>query len=180
MSEETTRGLNELARSCHTTVNTVLQAAWSQLLMGVTGHHDVVFGTAVSGRPVEVAGAETMVGLLINTVPVRATIAPRTTTVDLLDQFHSAHNHTLDHQHLALNEIHRVTGYDQLFDTLFVYENYPIDTTALLSAGGLTITEFTGREANHYPLTVQAAPGPNSASASSTTPTYSTPKVLTR
>ena len=159
VSEQTTWALNGLARSCHTTVNTVLQAAWSQLLMGVTGHRDVVFGTAVSGRPVEVAGAESMVGLLINTVPVRATIAPATTTADLLDQLHSAHNHTLDHQHLALNEIHRVTGYDQLFDTLFVYENYPIDTTALLSAGGLTITEFTGREANHYPLTVQAAPG---------------------
>ncbi|MEB4212375.1 non-ribosomal peptide synthetase, partial [Mycobacterium sp. 94-17] len=159
VSEQTTRALNGLARSYHTTVNTVLQAAWSLLLSGVTGHRDIVFGTAVSGRPVEVAGAESIVGLLINTVPVRATITAATTTADLLDQLQTAHNRTLDHQHLALNEIHRATGCDQLFDTLFVYENYPIDTTALLSADGLTITEFTGREANHYPLTVQAAPG---------------------
>ena len=69
---ETTRALSELARSCHTTVNTVLQGACAQLLMWLTGQHDVVFGTAVSGRPAEVAGAESMVGLLINTVPVRA------------------------------------------------------------------------------------------------------------
>ena len=160
MPAEITRAVNELARSNHTTVNTVLQAAWAQLLMGVTGQHDVVFGTAVSGRPAEVAGAETMVGLMINTVPVRATITPATTTVDLLDQLHSAHNDTIDHQHLALNEIHRATGHDQLFDTLFVYENYPIDTTALAGADGLGITEFTGRESNHYPLTMQATPGP--------------------
>ena len=159
VSEQTTRALNELARSCHTTVNTVLQGVWAQVLMWLTGQHDVAFGTAVSGRPVEVAGAESMVGLLINTVPVRAHITQATTAADLLDQLHSAHNHTLDHQHLALNEIHRATGHDQLFDTLFVYENYPIDTAALLSANGLTITEFTGREANHYPLTMQATPG---------------------
>ena len=159
VSEQTTRALNELARSCHTTVNTVLQGVWAQMLMGLTGRHDVVFGTAVSGRPAEVAGAESMVGLLINTVPVRAHITPATTAADLLDQLHSAHNHTLDHQHLALNEIHRATSHDQLFDTLFVYENYPIDTAAPLSANGLTITEFTGREANHYPLTMQATPG---------------------
>ena len=159
MSEQTTRALNELARSNHTTVNTVLQGVWAQTLMWLTGQHDVAFGTAVSGRPAEVAGAESMVGLLINTVPVRAHITQATTAADLLDQLHSAHNHTLDHQHLALNEIHRATGHDQLFDTLFVYENYPIDTTALLGANGLTITEFTGREANHYPLTMQATPG---------------------
>ena len=73
VSEETTRALSELARSHHTTVNTVLQAAFAQLLMGLTGQHDVAFGTAVSGRPAEVAGADSMVGLLINTVPVRAT-----------------------------------------------------------------------------------------------------------
>ena len=159
MSGQTTRALNELARSNHTTVNTVLQGVWAQTLMWLTGQHDVVFGTAVSGRPAEVAGAESMVGLLINTVPVRAHITQATTAADLLDQLHCAHNHTLDHQHLALNEIHRATGHDQLFDTLFVFENYPIETSALLSANGLTITEFTGREANHYPLTLQATPG---------------------
>src|SRR6202007_2177148 len=104
VSEQTTRALSELARSCHTTVNTVLQAAWAQLLMGLTGQHDVTFGTAVSGRPTEVPGAETMVGLLINTVPVRATITPATTTAGLLNQLQNDHNRTLEHQHLALTE----------------------------------------------------------------------------
>ena len=156
---ETTLALGELARTCHTTVNTVLQAAWAQLLMWLTGHHDVAFGTAVSGRPADVIGAESMVGLLINTVPVRAHITPATTTADLLDQLQNAHNHTLEHQHLALSEIHRAAGHDQLFDTLFVYENYPVDTAALFSANGLTITEITTREFNHYPLTLQAMPG---------------------
>ena len=128
MPEQTTRALGELARSCHTTVNTVLQGAFAQLLCWLTGQHDVAFGTTVSGRPAEVAGAESMVGLLINTVPVRANITAATTTTDLLDQLQRAHNDTLEHQHLALTEIHRLTGHDQLFDTLFVYENYPIDT----------------------------------------------------
>jgi non-ribosomal peptide synthetase component F len=155
--ENTTQAVNELARSCHTTVNTVLQGAWAQVLMSMTGRRDVVFGAAVSGRPTEVAGAESMVGLMINTVPVRATITPAT-IADLLNQLHSAQNHTLDHQHLALNEIHRATGHDQLFDTLFVFENYPIDTTALLRTNGLAITDFTGSESTHYPLTMQARP----------------------
>ncbi len=156
---ETTRALGELARSHHTTVNTVLQGAWAQLLMWLTGQHDVAFGVTVSGRAAEVAGADSMVGLLINTVPVRASITPATTTADLLEQLQSAHNRTLEHQHLALSEIHRITGHDQLFDTLFVYENYPIDTNALVGVDGLAITEFSNREYNHYPLAVQAMPG---------------------
>ena len=131
LSEQTTRALTELARARHTTVNTVLQAAWAQLLSSLTGQQDVVFGTAVSGRPAELAGAESMVGLLINTVPVRATLTAATTAAELLEQLQSAHHRTLEHQHLALPEIHRLTGHDQLFDTLFVYENYPIDTAAL-------------------------------------------------
>ncbi|ULN50162.1 amino acid adenylation domain-containing protein [Mycolicibacterium goodii] len=159
ISDQTTRALNALARACHTTVNTVLQAAWAQVLSALTGHHDVVFGTAVSGRPTDLPDAESMVGLMINTIPVRATITPTTTNAGLIDQLHEAHNRTLEHQHLALNEIHRATGHDQLFDTLFVYENYPIDTDALSGTNGLTITGFTGRETNHYPLTVQATPG---------------------
>ena len=120
-------------------------------------------------------GADSMVGLLINTVPVRAHITAATTTADLLDQLQSAHNHTLEHQHLALSEIHRVTGHDQLFDTLFVYENYPIDTGALSGVDGLAITEITSHEYNHYPLTV-AGPcrAANWAFASNSTPTCST------
>jgi amino acid adenylation domain-containing protein len=159
VSADTTRALSELARSCHTTVSTVLQAAFAQLLGWLTGQHDVAFGTAVSGRPAEVAGADSMVGLLINTVPVRANITAATTTAHLLDQLQRAHNDTLEHEHLALSEIHRLAGQEQLFDTLFVYENYPIDTAALSGANGLAITEFTNREYNHYPLTLQAAPG---------------------
>ncbi|WP_431523748.1 amino acid adenylation domain-containing protein [Mycobacterium shigaense] len=156
---ETTAALGELARSQHTTVNTVLQAAWAQLLVWLTGRHDVAFGTAVSGRPTEVAGADSMVGLLINTVPVRASINASTTIADLIEQLQGAYNDTLEHQHLALRDIHRVTGHDQLFDTLFVYENYPIDTSALVGSNGLAVADYTSREYNHYPLTVQAVPG---------------------
>ena len=159
MSAETSRAVSELARARRTTVSTVLQAAWAQLLMWLTGQHDVVFGTTVSGRPAELAGADSMVGLFINTVPVRARITAASTTVDLLDQLQTAYNDTLDHQHLALSEIHRITGHDQLFDTLFVLENYPVDTAALAGEHELAITEFSGSESNHYPLTVQATPG---------------------
>ena len=81
-----------------------------------------------------------------------------TTTADLLGELHSAHNDVLEHQHLALSEIHRVAGQDHLFDTFFVYENYPLDAAALSGTDGLAVTEFIHREYNHYPLAVQAMP----------------------
>ncbi|MEZ0364232.1 amino acid adenylation domain-containing protein [Mycobacterium sp. pUA109] len=159
ISEQTTRAINELARSCRTTASTVLQGAWALLLCSLTGRHDVAFGTVVSGRSAEVAGEESLVGLLINTVPVRATITPTTTTADLLDQLQTDHTHTLEHQHLGLNEIHRVTGHERLFDTVFVYENYPVDATGFSDADGLAISEYASRDYYHYPLTLQALPG---------------------
>ncbi|TDH56564.1 non-ribosomal peptide synthetase [Mycobacterium talmoniae] len=159
ISEQTTRDVTDLARTCHTTVNTVLQGAWALLLCSLTGRHDVAFGAVVSGRPAEVAGVDSMVGLLINTVPVRATLTPTTTTADLLDQLQTDHTHTLEHQHLGLNEIHRTTGHERLFDTVLVYENYPVDTAALSGGDGLAITEFIIRDYYHYPLVVQALPG---------------------
>ncbi|OBF67832.1 non-ribosomal peptide synthetase, partial [Mycobacterium sp. 852002-51971_SCH5477799-a] len=155
--EETTRALTELARSHQTTVGTLLHAAWAQLLMWMTGQRDVAFGTVVSGRPAELAGAESMVGLLVNTVPVRANITAASTAADLLDQLQSAHNDTLDHQHLGLADIHRITGHQQLFDTVFVYENYPRDAAGSWGEQQLTIADF--RDYYHYPLTVQAGPG---------------------
>ena len=121
----------------------MLQAAFAQLLCWLTGQHDVAFGATVSGRPAEVAGVESMVGLFINTVPVRANITAATTTADLLDQLQGAYNDTLEHQHLSLSEIHRITGQDQLFDTLFAYENYPVDTAALAGDHELAITDVT-------------------------------------
>ncbi|MEE2853537.1 MAG: condensation domain-containing protein, partial [Actinomycetota bacterium] len=159
VSEHITGAISELARAQHTTVNTVLQAAWAQLLAGLTGQHDVAFGAVVSGRPAEVPGADAMVGLLINTVPVRANLTTTTTTTDLLDQLQHAHAKTVEHQHLALNEIHRITGHGQLFDTVFVYENYPTEAAALVGADGLTASELNIHDCYHYPLTIQAGPG---------------------
>ncbi|MGE2725866.1 amino acid adenylation domain-containing protein, partial [Mycolicibacterium pulveris] len=156
---KTTRGITKLARSHHTTVNIVLQAAWAVLLASLTEQHDVAFGTVVSGRPPEVLGADSMVGLLINTVPVRATLAPDTTPSDLLNQLQTVHNDTLEHQHLALSDIHRITGQERLFDTVFVYENYPTDTGTAPAVDGLAITGFSSRDFYHYPLAVQAGPG---------------------
>ncbi|SKY25153.1 Probable peptide synthetase NRP [Mycobacteroides abscessus subsp. massiliense] len=159
VSAETTQALGDLARSQHTTVSTVLQAAWAQLLMVLTGQDDVAFGTAVSGRPAELAGSDSIVGLLINTVPVRARATASTTIAELLGQLQSAHNDTIEHEHLALNGIHHVAGHEQLFDTLFLYESYPIDTSAFMGVQELAITEFVTREYNHYPLSVMALPG---------------------
>jgi amino acid adenylation domain-containing protein/non-ribosomal peptide synthase protein (TIGR01720 family) len=156
---ETTHAVSELARAQHTTVNMVLQAGWAQVLMGLTGQHDVVFGAAVSGRPTELVGAESMVGLLVNTVPVRARATSVSTVASLLGQLREDQNNTLEHQYLALAEIHRLSGHDQLFDTLFVYENYPVDTAALTGEHELAITDFSARESTHYPLAVGVVPG---------------------
>ncbi|RAV04907.1 hypothetical protein DQP55_25600, partial [Mycolicibacterium sp. GF69] len=83
-----------------------------------------------------------------------------TTTAELLDRLQRFSNDTLEHHHLALNDIHRIAGHEQLFDTLFGYENYPVDTGAIFGTDGLTITDSATRESNHYPLTLQAQPGP--------------------
>ncbi|WP_156747327.1 non-ribosomal peptide synthetase, partial [Mycobacterium sp. E2462] len=160
LSEQATQALQQLARAHRTTVNTVLRAGWAQLLVSLTGQHDVIFGATVSGRAADVVGIESMVGLLINTVPVRARLTTATTVADLLGQLHRAYQQTIDHEHLALNEIQRVTGHDQLFDTLFVFENYPLDAAASMQLGELAVTDFSSHESTHYPLTLQATPGP--------------------
>ncbi|MGH3640340.1 MAG: non-ribosomal peptide synthetase, partial [Mycobacterium sp.] len=96
---------------------------------------------------------------LINTVPVRARATADSTVADLLNQMQSTHNDTVEHEHLSLSEIHHVAGHDQLFDTLFLYESYPVDAGAFAGAHELVITEFNNREHNHYPLSVMALPG---------------------
>ena len=152
----------------------MLQAAWAQVLMMLTGHRDVAFGTAVSGRPAELSGADSIVGLLINTVPVRAKAGADSTVADLLAEVQRHHNDTLEHEHLPLTEIHHLTGQDHLFDTLFLYESYPIDTSAFMGVHELAVTDFVSREYNHYPLSVMALPVRSWGCGWSTTPTPST------
>src|SRR6202012_4782043 len=89
---------------------------------------------------------------------VRASATAGTTAAELLDQLRSDHNHTLEHQHLALSEIHRITGHRRLFDSVFVYENYPTDAAALTADDGLAVTGIDNRDYYHYPLTIQAVP----------------------
>ncbi|MEE4495899.1 amino acid adenylation domain-containing protein [Streptomyces sp. BE230] len=158
-----THRLRETARAHRLTLNTLVQGAWGLVLGHLTGRPDVVFGATVSGRPPEIPGIESMVGLFINTVPVRLRTAPGETLAALLTRLQEEQGRLLGSQHLGLTEIRDVTGLDELFDTLTVFENYPMDDEALRTAQqglpGLAVTGFSGTDAAHYPLTLTIAPG---------------------
>ncbi|MEU6298724.1 amino acid adenylation domain-containing protein, partial [Streptomyces erythrochromogenes] len=160
LTEELTARLRERARGLGVTLNTVVQGAWAVLVSRLTGRTDVVFGATVSGRPPDLAGVEGMVGLFINTVPVRVRLDPAEPLRDLLVRLQQEQTALLGHHHLGLVEIHRITGRPSLFDTMIAFENYPFDPDAL-SAGdiGLTIGEPDVRDGVHYPLALLAAPG---------------------
>ncbi|GGN09199.1 hypothetical protein GCM10010109_18370 [Actinoplanes campanulatus] len=152
--------LSAAARRLGVTLNTVVQGAWALLVGQLTGSTDVVFGATVSGRPAEVPGVETMVGLFINTVPVRIRIDPAETLAQLLRRVQAEQAVLLDHQHLSLAEVQRLAGEGDLFDTLAVFENYPYDPEkAAETVAGLTIGAVAGRDATHYPLNVTVTPG---------------------
>ncbi|MFF5900156.1 amino acid adenylation domain-containing protein [Streptomyces argenteolus] len=159
----TTHRLRDAARAHRLTLNTLVQGAWGLVLGHLTGRSDVVFGATVSGRPPEIPGIESMVGLFINTVPVRLRPIPGETLAALLNRLQEEQGGLLGSQHLGLTEIRGVTGLDELFDTLTVFENYPLDDEALRTAQqrlpGLAITGFSGTDAAHYPLTLTIAPG---------------------
>ncbi|WP_327379535.1 non-ribosomal peptide synthetase [Streptomyces sp. NBC_01212] len=159
----TTHRLRETARAHRLTLNTLVQGAWGLLLAHLTGRPDVVFGTTVSGRPPEIPGIESMVGLFINTVPVRLRPAPGETLATLLTRLQEEQGRLLGSQYVGLTEIRGVTDLPELFDTLAVFENYPMDAEALRTARqalpGLAVTGFSGTDAAHYPLTLTIAPG---------------------
>ncbi len=159
----TTAALRETARAHRLTLNTLVQGAWGLLLGHLTGRPDVVFGATVSGRPPEIPGIESMIGLFINTVPVRLRPEPGETLAALLTRLQEEQGRLLGSQHVGLSEIRGVTALDELFDTLTVFENYPMDDEALRTAQrglpGLAVTGFSGTDAAHYPLTLTIAPG---------------------
>src|SRR5258708_35784461 len=92
LSETLTAALRGQARKHGLTLNTFMQTAWAILLGRMTGRDDVVFGVTVAGRPSEIAGIESMVGLFINTLPLRVDLAPAKRLLDLLKQGPDSHS----------------------------------------------------------------------------------------
>lgn len=162
----TTAALSATAKDAGATVSSLVQAAWAVFLNAFTGQDTVVFGVTVSGRPADVPGVEDTVGLFINTIPVPVGLAGNPTLRELLRQVQDRQTRLLEQHHTPLTELHRLTGHDQLFDTLVVYENYPYDEEQLEQAqerAGLRIGELSGRDSTHYPLTLAVNPGPEAA-----------------
>ncbi|MGO1000603.1 condensation domain-containing protein, partial [Lysobacter sp. CA196] len=114
------QALTRLTRGLGVTLNTVVQAAWGLLLGRLSHRRDVAFGTTVSGRPPELTGVEQMVGLFINTLPLRLQWRPDESVRELLLRLQHEQSALLDHQHLGLTEIQRLAGHGELFDTLVV------------------------------------------------------------
>ncbi|MFH8979154.1 condensation domain-containing protein, partial [Streptomyces sp. NPDC017890] len=147
--------LRRLARDRGLTVNTLVQGAWALLLSRLTGRDDVVFGTTVSGRPPEIPGIESMVGLFINTLPVRVVLDPAEGLADLLLRVQDAQSKLMAHQHVGLSRVTRLSGLPRLFDSLVVFENYPV-AEGTVPASGLAVGGTKVHDATHYPVTLAA------------------------
>ncbi|MDT0303830.1 non-ribosomal peptide synthetase [Streptomonospora wellingtoniae] len=164
LSTELTAAVRDFARAQGATLNTVLQAAWGLVLGHLLDSRDVVFGTAVSGRPHELPGSHETVGLFVNTVPVRVRLDPAESAAALLARLRGEQAALLDHGHVGLAEIQRAAGVPDLFDTLMVVENYPVEATdPAEGVPGLRARVLGSSDATHYPLSLAVVPPPPGA-----------------
>ncbi|MFW3476776.1 amino acid adenylation domain-containing protein [Streptomyces microflavus] len=142
------------ARSAGVPLSVAVHSAWAVTLGGILRGRDVVFGSTVSGRDAEVPGIRDMVGLFINTIPVRARWAATDTAYDLLTAVKEHQSAVLAHQHVSLARIGRQSGAGSLFDTLVVFD-VATDVDALRGPDDtLTIADIVNEGAPHYPLTL--------------------------
>jgi aspartate racemase len=111
----------------------------------MSGRDDVVFGVTVAGRPSEIAGIESMVGLFINTLPLRIKLSPSQPLLELLKQVQDSQSRLIAHQHLGLAEIQQLAGSGALFDSLVVFENYPVERGRLVVVCGWPASAGTMR-----------------------------------
>jgi amino acid adenylation domain-containing protein/non-ribosomal peptide synthase protein (TIGR01720 family) len=142
------------------TVNTLLQAAWALLLHRYSGEADIVFGVTVSGRDIDLAGADQIIGLCINTVPLRLRV-DETTVDEWVPQVQARHQANARHAAAALSDIQRWTSVPSgvpLFRSLLVFENYPMEQS--LASGARDAVQFSDLRAldrTSYPLAVIAS-----------------------
>ncbi len=161
LSPTASAALQEMARAHRVTLSTVVQGAWALLLSRYSGEEDVLFGATVSGRPPEIAGVERMVGLFINAVPVRTPVPPDESLAPWLQGLQARQAESREHEYAPLVEVRalsEVPAGDPLFETLLVFENFPVDASASEPRGGVEIAGFRAFERTNYPLTLIVAP----------------------
>jgi amino acid adenylation domain-containing protein len=153
------RGLSRLTRHHRTTLSTLVHALWGLLLSRYSGRRDVLFGSVTSGRPAELEGVEAMVGLFINTIAVRVTLSRRDTVGEYLGRLHHELWEQRRFEHASLSSLGRWSAIEAgrpLFESLVVFENYPLEALAALAHGDVGLKLASGREQTHYPLTLLA------------------------
>ncbi len=160
LSAELSDQLQNLARRSQVTVNTVMQAAWGILLSHYLNQDDVVFGATVSGRPPQLSGVENMVGMFINTLPVRVNLSKEQTILELLQELQKQAATTRDVEYTPLVEIQRWLDLPRdlpLFETIVVFENYPVDSAMQRVQASIRFSDFHSFEKSNYPLSLIVA-----------------------
>ncbi|RDI53338.1 non-ribosomal peptide synthetase [Nocardia mexicana] len=150
--------LRDRAAERNLTINSLMQAMWALVLSNLTGGDEVVFGITVSGRTgsAEMAG---VVGLLMNTVPLRVRSAPGESPLDLATRIQAGRAAIMEHDHLGLPEILAAAGQSDLFDTSLVFENFPVDTGPVDDPDAdFSVTSVEVLGSTHFPLTVTVVP----------------------
>ncbi|MFY1638092.1 amino acid adenylation domain-containing protein [Solwaraspora sp. WMMB335] len=157
-----TGALHTVAASAGLTVNTVVQGAWGLLLARRTSRRDVVFGVTVAGRPPEISGLDQAIGLFVTTVPARFDVRAGETFGTALRRLQQRQAATADRHLVGLSAIQRAAGHGPLFDSLVVFENYPLDEESLLRPLGPAAVRpesIEADDATHYPVTLTVFPG---------------------
>ena len=148
--------IQSAARQLSLSPYNLFQAAWALLLSRHSGREEVVFGAAVSGRPPALPGVERIVGLLINSIPVRARVEPGTTVGSFLKDLQTDQYASQPHEHASLRDIQTWSGVQApaaLFESLLVFDNTPLDTHHLRSQH-LAVSSFNFVERANFPVTV--------------------------
>ncbi|WP_339401448.1 amino acid adenylation domain-containing protein [Tychonema sp. BBK16] len=162
LSEAATEALKSLARSHELTLNTLVQGAWALLLSRYSGEEDVVFATTRACRRSTIAGGELMIGIFINTLPIRVRVSPDLLILPWLAELRQQWINLRDYEHTPLIQVQQwsdIPGGVSLFDSLLVFENYQM-TSALQSIGdSWQCREFQLLEQTSFPLTVAGYAG---------------------
>uniref|UniRef100_UPI0013DFAFD6 non-ribosomal peptide synthetase n=1 Tax=Paenibacillus xylaniclasticus TaxID=588083 RepID=UPI0013DFAFD6 len=164
LDEDMTQRLMNLASKHQVTLNTLLLTTWGVLLQKYNDADDVVFGSVVSGRPSELDGIETMVGLFINTVPVRIRSSKVQTFAQLLQQVQRDQLTSSGHEYFPLHEIQSLTPLKgKLIQQIMVFENYPVEHGVQQSVQnlglGFEVDKLTVQEQTNYHFYVSIQPG---------------------